>query len=125
MKSIVAKPAVIVAALLLTFGLSACGEQPVAGQGAQTDSPSTSAPGDGENGRVFDSTNDAVIQAVNTAVNPDSASWDGKTLVVHFDTPKDALKIINCTALNTIIAKDETAKITFNDGGELDCEERR
>lgn len=123
----------LVLALAFVGGLAACGgdDAPAASgtEGTAGDPAEAGAPGDestdgsGE-GRAFDSTDDAVITAVTTATGADRAEWDGSTLRVIFDegSAEEVTVRLNCTAIEAVIADDESAVMVFPDG-EFRCDE--
>ncbi len=79
-----------------------------------------------DNGRVFDSTDDAVITALEAALasNNASAEWDGSEIVITLDgSTEDPTAWLPCTAALGLIATDETARLVYADG-ELACAER-
>ena len=129
----------------LSVGLSACAaESPDAASAeaesaveeAESLSEAEATPSEGgadgadngadDNGRAFDSEDDAVITAIEAALsgkNPD-ARWEGDRLVVHLDgSAEDPTAWLGCTAALALIAADEAASFVFSDG-ELKCEDR-
>lgn len=75
------------------------------------------------NGRAFDSTDEAVITSVETALSGKnaSASWDGSTLRVEVDgSAEDPTAYLYCSTLDALIADDENGVFVYSDG-EADC----
>lgn len=127
-----AQPLALLAAAALAFGLSACStDVPLIGgsTGDRDGQPGQSeqngqAEGDGD--RVFDSTDDAVIIAIETALSDKNAKagWEGSTLRVSLDgSATDPTSWLWCTAVEALIADDESAVMVYSDG-ELPCDER-
>lgn len=115
---------------------AACGGSDSGSDGASEASPpaeagtgagDTDATGDGEgdDGRAFDSTDDAVVEALTTATEADDVSWDGSTVVLTFDegSVEDPTAWTTCSAAEVLIAEDESVRIVYPDG-ELDCTDR-
>lgn len=77
-------------------------------------------------GRAFDVDDDMVIETIVTATDAVEAEWDGATLVAIFDAGSaDApLAGMPCSAIEAIIAADESAVLVYPDG-EIDCENWR
>lgn len=77
-------------------------------------------------GRAFGADDDMIIQTVVTATDAVEAEWDGVTLVAIFDDGSaDApLAGMPCSAIEAIIAADESAVLVYPDG-EIDCENWR
>ena len=122
-----ALPAVLV---VLALALTGCSgdenttDAPTSGTSDST-SETLESSGDDDTGRVFDSTDDAVIQAVEAALDPQKVEWDDKTLRVYVDgSADDPTAGLNCITLNTLIADDEQGVFVYSDG-EFDCEQRR
>jgi hypothetical protein len=116
---------VVSAVAALWLGLAGCSAQPGLGSDApdaSTDGSSTSEGAEDDNGRAFDSTDDAVITAVMAALKPDRAEWHGSSLKAYFTegSVNDPTASIGCLALQTIIAEDETGFMVYPDG-EFDC----
>lgn len=81
---------------------------------------------DGDDDRVFDATQDMVVQAVESTFSSDNATaeWAGSTLRVSMDgSADDPTASIPCLALEALLADGEDAVIVFNDG-ELICADR-
>lgn len=80
---------------------------------------------DGDDGRAFGATDDMVITAVESTFEKYNAKaeWSGTTLRVSMDgSVDDVAAVINCTALNALLADGENAVEVFSDG-ELDCDD--
>lgn len=141
----------VIAAAGLALALTACDDDadadagdsqgsgatssPSSGSGATSAAPTTDAAADpapaesdaGDDGRAFDSTDDAVIIAVEKALSGQNAQarWEGSTLVVELDGSIDDVTAgLHCLTPNSLIAADETAVFAYPDG-DFDCEERR
>lgn len=144
------KPAALVPALLLAGALAACGgsdggaEPDTAPDEGATDAGTGGAPSseqdagaaevdtgadevaDGVDGRAFDSTDDAVIEAIETAMESQGAKaeWDGKVLRVSLDgSVEDLTAGLYCSTPEALIADDESAVFVYADG-ELHCDEQ-
>lgn len=79
---------------------------------------------DGDEGRVFGASDDVVITAVESTFKSANAKaeWAGSTLRVSMDgSVDDVAAVINCTALNALLADGENAVQVFSDG-EHECE---
>lgn len=82
---------------------------------------------DGNEGRAFDSTDDAVITAIEAALSGQNATarWEGSTIVIEVDgSIDDPTAGLHCSAAHAVIADDEKAVMAYADG-DFDCEERR
>ena len=80
---------------------------------------------DGDDGRAFGATQDMVIQAVESTFDKYNAKaeWAGTTLRVSMDgSVDDVAAVLNCTALNALLADGENAVEVYSDG-ELDCDD--
>ena len=80
---------------------------------------------DGDDGRVFGATDDMVITAVESTFDKYNAKaeWAGTTLRVSMDgSVDDVAAVLNCTALNALLADGENAVEVYSDG-ELDCDD--
>lgn len=121
--STASKPLLLLAAAALTLGLAACstdGEAPTTGEPAGTDSTT------GDEGRAFDSTDDAVIIAVETALRSSNAKaeWQGATLRVNLDGSAEApTASLYCSAAEAVIADTESVVLVYSDG-EIICDDR-
>lgn len=132
--STASRPLLLLAATALTLGLAACSAQAPAlggstgeggGQPGQSNEQQ-SEQGEGDEDRVFDSTDDAVIIAIETALSDKNAQaeWQGSTLRVTLDgSAADPTSWLWCTAAEALIADDESAVMVYSDG-ELPCDER-
>lgn len=65
---------------------------------------------------------DDFATAVASATGADKVEWKGKTLRIHFETGsvEDSTATINCSVVNTLIAKGSKGVVVYSDG-ELDC----
>ncbi|MFA5608381.1 MAG: hypothetical protein WDA07_14630 [Leucobacter sp.] len=80
----------------------------------------------GNEGRAFDSTDDAVITAIESALADKNAKahWDGSRLVVALDgSVDDPTAPLWCTAAEGIISDSEQATLVYSDG-DIPCEDR-
>jgi len=116
------------AALMMVLGLVGCSTGGEATPGSAPDSGSSdgaTGTDEGNDGRAFDSTDDAVITAISAALDPDSIKWDGKTLMVSFSSGSvgDPTAGTGCLAITTLVADDEKGIISYPDG-EIDCSTR-
>ncbi len=129
MITIAHKLSVAGAAALLAIGLAGCsmgGElipdalKPNADSSTETQDSGSSE--QGNDGRAFDSTDDAVIIAVTAALKADDVKWEGKTLKAYFNegSVDDPTATIGCLAMQTLIADDEVSFVVYPDG-EFDC----
>ena|SRR5690554_3141920 len=113
------------AALMMVLGLAGCSTgadtTPVAAPDGSSSDGATGAD-EGNDGRAFDSTDDAVITAVKAALKPDDVKWEGKTLKAYFNegSVDDPTASIGCLAMQSVIAEDEVGFMVYSDG-ELDC----
>lgn len=76
--------------------------------------------------RVFDSTDDAVIQVAETTLKSQNAraEWAGKTLRVMLDgSVDDATAHLPCLGMEALVADDEDVTLVFSDG-DLICADR-
>jgi len=126
MKSSTAKKSYLAAAaLMMALGLVGCS---AGGESTPPAAPDSSASDeatgteDGNDGRAFDSTDDAVITAISAALDPDDITWEGKTLMVSFNSGSvgDPTAGTGCLAITTLVADDEKGIISYPDG-EIDC----
>ena len=118
-----ALPAVLA---VLALSLTGCSGDDTSDASPSTVSDAEAAEASGGNpDRAFGSTDDAVIEAVSKALDPQKAEWDGKTLRVYVEgSIDDPTAGLNCITLNTLIADDEQGVFVYADG-EFDCEQRR
>lgn len=122
--------ALVTGALLMLGALGACGDDESTPAESNSSAPSDSGEtgdtnGIEDNGRAFNSTDDAVITAVTTALtDAEDAQWEGSTLVVTMKSASisDPTSPGLCTAVNAVIADDESGRLVFNDGT-IDCED--
>src|SRR5690606_21907882 len=92
MSRLVAKLVGVASAAVLAFGLAGCSaaplvDAPVAPNTSdnQPNDSSDSNGGDGDNGRAFNSTDDAVITALLAGLSKaDRAEWHGKSIKIYF-----------------------------------------
>jgi hypothetical protein len=125
------------AALLVGGGLAGCsmgdggdrGSDPAvtAPEGANTPdtTPDAGAPVV-DNGRAFNSTDDAVISSVESAMSNKNAKaeWRGSTLLIALDGSAAAPTAgILCTAPEAIVSAEENVVLVYSDG-EFDCDAR-
>lgn len=119
---------VVSAAIMLSVALAGCTasgnapQDPGTSGGASTGETDS---GPGNDGRAFNSTDDAVITAISAALKPDDVTWEGKSLKVRFNdgSVEDPTAGIGCLAIVSIIADDEKGFIVYPDG-EFDCSTR-
>lgn len=116
---------VVGAALILLVGLAGCavaGNAPKSLDAPDGASTGETGSGSGNDGRAFNSTDDAVITAISAALEPDDVAWEGKSLKVRFNdgSVDDPTASIGCLAIVSIIADDEKGFIVYPDG-EFDC----
>lgn len=118
-------------AIVLALGLAACSPVIPGAETPQNPAPNDEAANDtghdndgneGNDGRAFDSTNDAVITSLSSALKADDFQWEGSTIKIYFHerSVESVTAAIGCTAANAIIADSETAIMVFPDG-EVDC----
>src|SRR5690606_5727668 len=109
-------------AVLLAAGLAGCSAadtgvvEPPANSSTDGSAPDSS---EGNDGRAFDSTDDAVITAILAALGKaDGAEWQGTNLRINFPegSVSDPTARIGCLAAQTLIADDETAFMVYPDG---------
>ncbi len=112
-------------ALLVVLALAGCAT-------ATTPEPPSVSDGSGDDGaadddgRVFDSTDDAVVMALEAALSSQNAhvEWQGTTVVVTLDgSTSSATAYLPCTAAEGVIAEGEDAVLRYPDG-ELICADR-
>ena len=126
--------------LALAFATTACGSDsgtaPDPGQSGSEAAPEevldvledalAGPDAEGNDGRAFDSTDDAVIYAVERTFQSKNAKaeWAGSTLRVGMDGSVDEpTASIPCLALEALLADGEDAVIVFSDG-DLICADR-
>lgn len=118
--------------LLLSLGLTACSPGSGTEQASNTE---TTQPGaaaedaatrdsEGNDDRAFNSTDDAVIIAVETAMKAQNAKaeWSGSTLRVSLDgSADDPTAGLFCSTLDAVLADSESGVFVYADG-EIPCE---
>lgn len=112
--------------VLLSFSLISCSAATESSVADATSGIGEGAEEGTDNDRVFDSTDDAVVTAMEAALKGDNAAaeWDGSMLVVTMDGSIDEPTAwLPCGAANALIAETEAAKLIYDDG-ELLCSER-
>lgn len=120
MKTTTAKKSyVAAAALMMVLGLVGCS---TGGDTTPVAAPDGSSSDEGNDGREFDSTDDAVVTAIKAALKADDVKWEGKTLKAYFNegSVEDTAATIGCLAMQTLIAEDEVGFVVYSDG-EFDC----
>lgn len=123
MSTLIHKVTLVAATTLTSIALVACGGETSAPNKASD--PSAGAAKGQDNGRAFNSTDDAVAIAIKAATRADKVEWDGKKLVVHFDSGsvEDPMARISCSAIDVLLGEDETGMVVYSDG-EIECSEQ-
>lgn len=131
------RAAALLFALCVAAGVTSCaaehpdarpaaGEQVSSAETAAGTEQELSTDDEGDTGRIFDSSDDAVISAVETAFKSKNANaeWDGTVLRIRLDGSVESLTAyIPCSAAEALFADGESAILVFSDG-ELICSER-
>jgi hypothetical protein len=121
----VKKSYVAAAALMMILGLAGCSTggdaTPVAAPDGNSGDDATGTE-EGNDGREFDSTDDAVVTAVKAALEADDVKWEGKALKAYFNegSVSDTSATIGCLAMQSLIAEDEVGFVVYPDG-DFDC----
>lgn len=126
------RAASIAALVALMCVTSACASEPAESADpapSNQTSPEETQPDADTNGdedRAFASTDDAVIQAAETALKSQNAKaeWAGTTLRVTLDgSVDDPTAHLPCLGMEALVADDEDVTLVFSDG-ELICADR-
>ncbi|HTO01135.1 MAG TPA: hypothetical protein VL068_10715 [Microthrixaceae bacterium] len=120
----------IALALVMGTGLLACSSDETAVKAdnqasGNTDTDGSTSDDKGKNGRVFDSTNDAVVKALTTALDVKEVEFDGASvrLIMSKGSVEQVTASLPCSAAEAVLSKDENPILVYSDG-EIDCSKR-